>query len=88
MTDLETTGDIFSIHEILEIGLVLFDQQTFEILDTLNVKVKPEHIENAVPAALSITDIHNKAGKMQCLWRKQCGNMQRKLRKLSFAHTM
>ncbi len=52
MTDLETTGDIFSVHEILEIGLVVFDPQSFEILDTLNIQVKPVRIENAVPAAL------------------------------------
>src|SRR3989344_7910336 len=52
MTDLETSGSIFGVHEILEIGLVVFDQKTFEILDTLDVKVRPEHIENAVPVAL------------------------------------
>src|SRR3989344_2858521 len=39
-------------HEILEIGLVVFDQSTFEILSTYEAKVKPLHIENAVPAAL------------------------------------
>jgi DNA polymerase III epsilon subunit-like protein len=53
MTDIETSGDIPSIHEILEIGLVVYDQKTFEIIDTLNVKVRPEHIETAVPAALA-----------------------------------
>lgn len=52
MTDLETSGDIFAEHEILEIGLVLFDQKTLAILDTLNIKVRPEHIENALPEAL------------------------------------
>lgn len=52
MTDLETSGDVFGVHEILEVGLVVFDQKSFEITDTLNIKVKPEHIENAVPAAL------------------------------------
>lgn len=52
MTDLETSGDVPSAHEILEIGLVVFDQDTFKILDTYNQKTKPEHIENAVPAAL------------------------------------
>lgn len=52
MTDLETSGDIFGVHEILEIGLVVFDPETFEITDTINVKVKPEHIENAVQRAL------------------------------------
>ena len=38
MTDLETSGDVFGIHEILEIGLVVFDQNNFEIIDTLNIK--------------------------------------------------
>lgn len=52
MTDLETSGDIFGVHEILEIGLVLFDPNTFEIVDSYNRKVKPERIENAKQAAL------------------------------------
>jgi len=52
MTDVETTGDIFGVHEILEIGLVVFDQNTFEIIDTLEVKVKPTSLKNAIPAAL------------------------------------
>ncbi len=52
MTDLETSGDVPGVHEILEIGLVLFDPQTFEIIDSYNRKVKPERIENAVQAAL------------------------------------
>lgn len=52
MTDLETSGDVFGVHEILEVGLVVFDQNSFEILETMNIKVKPEHIENAVPVAL------------------------------------
>jgi DNA polymerase-3 subunit epsilon len=52
MTDIETTGDVFGVHEILEIGLVLFDPITFEILDTYNAKTKPYHIENAIPKAL------------------------------------
>jgi DNA polymerase III subunit epsilon len=52
MTDLETTGDIPGLHEILEIGLVLFDPETLEILDTMDVKTKPKHIETAVPGVL------------------------------------
>ncbi len=51
-TDLETSGDVFGKHEILEIGLVVVNQKSLEIIDTLNIKVKPERIENAVPAAL------------------------------------
>jgi len=52
MTDLETSGDVFGVHEILEIGLVVFDQNTLEIIDTLNIKTKPLNIENAVPEAM------------------------------------
>lgn len=52
MTDLETSGDVFGVHEILEIGLVVFDPNTLEIADTYSQKIKPVHIENAVPAAL------------------------------------
>lgn len=52
MTDLETSGSVFGVHEILEIGLVVFDQTTSEVLDTLSIKTKPLHIANAVPKAL------------------------------------
>lgn len=52
LTDLETSGDVPGVHEILEIGLVVFDLETFEIKDTLDLKVKPERIENAIKAAL------------------------------------
>ncbi len=53
MTDLETSGDIFGVHEILEIGMVLFDPQTLEIVDSYNRKVKPENIATAEPQALT-----------------------------------
>ena len=53
MTDLESSGDVFGLYEILEIGLVVFEQKSFKIIDTLNIKVKPEHIEINVPAALA-----------------------------------
>lgn len=54
ITDVETTGLDPSVHEIIEIGLVLVDQKTLEIIDTLDIKVKPEHLETADPAALEI----------------------------------
>lgn len=60
MTDLETSGDVFGVHEILEIGMVLFDQQTFEILDSYNRKIKPVRIENAVQAALDYNGYNEK----------------------------
>lgn len=60
MTDLETSGDIPSLHEILEIGLVIFDPETFEIVDTYESKIKPEKIENAVQAALDYNGYNEK----------------------------
>lgn len=60
MTDLETSGDIFGVHEILEIGLVLFDPETFGIIDSYNRKVKPTNIENAKQAALDYNGYNEK----------------------------
>lgn len=53
-TDVETSGLDAVKHEILEIGLVLVDQKTGEVVDTLNIKVRPEHIETADETALKI----------------------------------
>jgi len=52
ITDLETTGDIPGVHEIIEVGLVVCDSKTFEIVDKWSVKVRPLHIENAIPKAM------------------------------------
>ncbi|MFA6603335.1 MAG: 3'-5' exonuclease [Patescibacteria group bacterium] len=54
ITDIETTGLDPDTHEIIEIGLVLVDQKTLEILDTYEVKVRPEHLETAQPEALKV----------------------------------
>ena len=54
ITDVETTGLDFTIQEIIEIGLVVINQKTLEIIDTLNVKVKPEHIKTADEFALKL----------------------------------
>lgn len=61
MTDVETSGDVFGLHEILEIGLVVFDPNTFEIIDTYNQKIKPEHLETAVKAALDYNSYSKEA---------------------------
>lgn len=55
ITDLEMTGLDSEIHEIIEIGLVVVRQDTFEIIDTLDVKVKPEHPETGDPEAIAVT---------------------------------
>lgn len=54
ITDVETTGLWPSRHEIIEIGLVVADFASLEIVDTYETKVLPEHIETADKKALEI----------------------------------
>ncbi len=68
MTDIETTGLDCIVwkegedgvrrpeahHEIIEIGLVLFDPLSLEIINTLDVKVKPMRMHLAHPKALEV----------------------------------
>jgi DNA polymerase-3 subunit epsilon len=57
--DIETTGFEPGKHEMIEIGLVLVKQigdegKKFEILDEIELKIKPERIEDADPQALKV----------------------------------
>ena len=54
ITDLETTGTDPRLHEIIEIGLILIDQRSLDILDSLDLKVRPEHIKTASESALKL----------------------------------
>lgn len=54
IADYETTGLDPAIHEIIEVGLVVVDQSTLAVLDELDLKVRPEHIETASPRALEV----------------------------------
>ena len=54
ITDLETTGLDPLKHEIVEIGLVLVTQPELEIIDTFDIKIKPENLTLADPKALEI----------------------------------
>ncbi len=54
ITDFETSGVDPRVHEILEIGLIVVEQDSLEVVDTLDMKVKPEHIETASQTALSL----------------------------------
>jgi DNA polymerase III alpha subunit (gram-positive type) len=54
ITDIETTGLDPTIHEIIEVGLILINQQTLEIVDSLNVRVQPSHLETATEFALKL----------------------------------
>jgi DNA polymerase-3 subunit alpha (Gram-positive type) len=55
--DLETTGLDKKHDKIIEIGLVKFDEKTFEIVDTFSTFVNPEV---PIPELISnITNIHD-----------------------------
>jgi DNA polymerase III alpha subunit (gram-positive type) len=54
IVDLETTGLDEERHEIIEVGMVVVDQGTLEIIDTLDMKVKPTHPETASPRAIEV----------------------------------
>jgi DNA polymerase III epsilon subunit-like protein len=54
ITDIEATGLDPKSHEIIEIGLLVIDQQSFQVIDTLNVKIKPERIETASQESLAV----------------------------------
>ncbi len=54
--DVETTGLSTDLHEIIELGAVIAraDGDKLEVIDQLDLKVKPEHIETADPQALRV----------------------------------
>ncbi len=41
LLDFETTGEEAGYHEIVEIGLIVFDQATFDIIHTYECKIRP-----------------------------------------------
>lgn len=51
-TDIETTGLDPMNYEIIEIGLVVVRQDTLEVLDELNVKIKPKNPDHMDPGAV------------------------------------
>ena len=53
-TDIETTGTDPLVHEIIEIGLVVVDQQSLQAVGEFETKIKPEHIELAQAKALEV----------------------------------
>lgn len=59
--DLETTGLDPEKHEIIEVGCLIAEQlprlgkgPTLRIIDELNLRIKPEHLETAEPEALRL----------------------------------
>ncbi|MEK7609165.1 MAG: 3'-5' exonuclease [Patescibacteria group bacterium] len=54
ITDVETTGLDYQLHEIIEIGLVVADQKTLKVLDEWSAKIKPRKIKTAAEPALKV----------------------------------
>jgi DNA polymerase III subunit epsilon len=63
ITDIEMTGLDPHLHEIIEIGLFVVDQNSFKIIDKLDIKVKPIHIKTSVKKALEANGYNEKDWK-------------------------
>jgi len=61
--DLEMTGLEASRHEIVEIGLVKVSQPNLDILETWEVKIKPERLSEADPDSLKISGYNEEEWK-------------------------
>jgi DNA polymerase III alpha subunit (gram-positive type) len=60
ITDVETTGLDCNFHEIIEIGAVIFDSETFEIEEEINIKVSPQFPDRIDPAAQAVNGYNEK----------------------------
>lgn len=58
--DLETTGLDARIHEIVEIGAIVFDSETPHCIEEINLKVKPSKLLFADEAAMKINGYNEK----------------------------
>lgn len=57
--DIETTGLNLLQQEIIEIGCILTTPD-FKVIEEFELKIKPEHIENADPVALKVNHYNEK----------------------------
>lgn len=64
ITDIETTGLDASIHEIIELAVLIVDQRTFKILDRYQTRIRPAHIRTGAKRALQV------AGYTDAAWRQ------------------
>src|SRR5438105_426890 len=57
--DIEATGLNLLKHEIIEIGCVL-TTPALKVIEEFELKIKPEHIENADPVSLKVSNYDRK----------------------------
>lgn len=62
LTDIETTGLDPHVQEIIEIGLIIVDTTTLEIVEAWDEKITPRYINRAHPKALEVN------GYSESLW--------------------
>jgi len=60
--DIETTGLNLTKHEIIEIGCVL-TTPTLQVIEEFELKIKPEHIENADSVSLKVNHYNEESWK-------------------------
>ncbi len=83
--DLETTGINPSVHEIIEIGIVLArqskePQRPLVEVERMCLKVRPEHIERADPKALQVNHYNEEDWKDAITFREASVILDEKLR--------
>lgn len=55
ITDLETTGLDASVHEIIDLAVLIIDQHTLKVRDRYHARVRPRHIATGAKRALQVT---------------------------------
>jgi DNA polymerase-3 subunit epsilon len=63
ITDIETTGLDASVHEIIDLAVLVVDQKSFRVRGQYNARVKPVRIRTAAKRALEV------AGYSSAAWR-------------------
>lgn len=61
ITDIETTGLDASVHEIIELAVVVVDQHTLKPTDRYHVRVRPTHLKTAAKRALEVVGYTDRA---------------------------
>jgi DNA polymerase III epsilon subunit-like protein len=52
--DTETTGTDVSKHEIFQLAAIITNEDASEILDEINITIKPEYVNNIDPEAIAV----------------------------------